>query len=264
MTGGYWEPHTSSVDFCEPNYFLSNNVVEFHNTWSSMLITLLAIIGYFHANPSNETRFSMLYIFLGVVGLGSTALHGTLHWFYQSSDEIPMLWQSLTMLYTLCVMSEDKNSPRSKTYGIIFATVGFLQTIVYYRFQQIYASFIIIFITSSLIVTFWTAYMAFNDSDPLCRPVRVKLWIWSFITFGIFGAVTWLVDFHLCDLLMPVYLQSYGFTLHVLWHIFSSMGTFFTVQFLIALRLQHLKQRPEIQFLYGFLPVCQPSQHKQG
>jgi hypothetical protein len=201
-----------------------------------------------------------MYVFLGVVGIGSTALHGTLHWFFQSSDEIPMLWQSLSLNYALWVMHEEKNSARTRTYGWAFATVGFLQTIVYYRFQQIYASFIIIFITSSILVTYWSALLAFAEPNASFRPIRTKLWFWGFVIFVVYGAGVWIVDFHMCDALMPHYLQTTGFTLHVLWHGFSSVGTFYIIQFLVAVRMQVLKMEPQLDFLCGFIPICRVAQ----
>ena len=90
---GFWEPHSSSVDFCEPNYLLSEYIAEPHNVWSSLFITVIGMVGFFYGNPLNELSVSAMYIILAVIGLGSAGLHTTLHWFYQSSDEVPMLWQ---------------------------------------------------------------------------------------------------------------------------------------------------------------------------
>lgn len=253
---GYWLPHTSSVDFCEPNYFVSDYIVEFHNTWSSMLITAMTVAACLYGNPTKELRFAVMYFFIGVVGIGSVLLHGTLHWFFQSSDEIPMLWQSLSTLYTLCVMNEKRNSSRSRTLALVFSTVGILQTIVYYRFQQIYASFIITFVLSSTCVTSWTAYLAFFEPNKDFRPLRVTLWLGALRNFVIYGAGVWLIDFHLCDYLTPLYVHTTGFTLHVLWHFFSCLGALYIVAFVVAVRMQVLKMEPRVEFIGGVVPVC--------
>eukprot|EP01035_Chromulina_nebulosa_P032764 gene32764-43792_t len=94
---GYWEPHSSSVEFCEPNYALTPYVAEPHNVshvicdvykaWSSIFIFVIAVNGLFYGNPLDEIRVSLMFIALALVGIGSTALHSTLHWFWQSSDE---------------------------------------------------------------------------------------------------------------------------------------------------------------------------------
>lgn len=254
--GGYWLPHTSSVDFCEPNYFVSPYVVEFHNTWSSIWITILAAIGFFYGNPTNEFRFSVLYCILGVVGLGSTALHGTLHWFFQSADEVPMLWTSLALLYGLCVVNEEKKSPRSKTYAWIFSLVAIMMSTIYYQFQQIYAAFIITFLTSSLVFTIWTAHLAFFEGNAAQRAIRARCWLSGFLVFVIFGAGVWLIDFHMCDQLMPFYLKTSGFTLHVFWHFFSSFGTYIMIVFEQILRMQALKLEPQVDYIFLFIPIC--------
>eukprot|EP01036_Dinobryon_divergens_P034516 gene34516-44607_t len=85
---GYWEPHSSSVEFCEPNYALTPYVAEPHNAWSSIFIFVIAVNGLFYGNPLDEIRVSLMFIALALVGIGSTALHSTLHWFWQSSDEL--------------------------------------------------------------------------------------------------------------------------------------------------------------------------------
>lgn len=95
---GYWEPHTSSVDFCEPNYYLTNFIAEPHNVWSSLYLTLLGLIGLCYANPLGEWRVIAQYGALAVVGLGSAMLHSTLGAMWQSADEVPMLWQVKRLL----------------------------------------------------------------------------------------------------------------------------------------------------------------------
>lgn len=257
---GYWEPHSSSIDFCEPNYLVTEYIAEFHNTWSSTLITILAVIGFFYGNPTNEKRFSILYIILGTVGVGSTALHCTLNWFPQSSDEVPMLWTVLSLLYSLVVMQGDMYSPRNSAIGLAFTCWAIIQTLIYYKFQQVYASFIVTFLLSALIVAIWTAVLAFGETDPKNRPIRVSLWVQGFTSFAVMGAAVWVADMHLCHYLMPYYLSlgTGGLTLHVVWHIVSAIGTYYTILFLTVIRMQHLKQDPVLEYVYGIVPVCKP------
>ena len=61
---GLWLPHSSSIDFCEENYEITPYIVEFHNTWSSIFIALLPLVGYFKSNPMNEIRFKFAYLIL--------------------------------------------------------------------------------------------------------------------------------------------------------------------------------------------------------
>ena len=45
-------------------------------------MTFIAIIGFTYGNPHNELKVSMMYLALGIIGLGSTALHSTLNWIW--------------------------------------------------------------------------------------------------------------------------------------------------------------------------------------
>lgn len=89
------------------------------------------------------------------------------------------------------------------------------------------------------------------------------LWFSAFRTFVVYGVGVWLMDFHLCPVLMPYYLHTTGFTLHVLWHLLSCLGTLYTIAFLVVVRMQVLKMEPEVEYIAGFIPVCRcPAQSK--
>jgi dihydroceramidase len=256
VQGGYWEPHTSSVDFCEPNYYVTPYIVEFHNTWSSILITVLSVIGYTFGNPTSERRFSICYFIMGIVGIGSVGLHSTLHWIPQSSDELPMMWTSIAFLYVLCVMNEEKGSPRTRNAGVLFTSIAGMETLIYVYFRHIYAVFIVSFLLLSLGNTLWLSKLTFYDGDGTHRPIRAKLFTWAFVTFGILAAGVWIIDMHLCHILMPLYVGVGGMTLHVLWHLLSCFGIHLAIVLLTAIRIQVLQQEPELEFVYGFIPIC--------
>ncbi|KAJ1399455.1 ceramidase, partial [Ochromonadaceae sp. CCMP2298] len=159
MAHGYWEPHSSSIDFCEPNYLLTEYIAEPHNVWSSALIPLMALTGYLYSNPTHEKRFSVMYLVLGLVGVGSTALHWTLHWIPQSSDELPMLWVSLSIVYALYTTREQRGSTRSRTLGYLFALIGLLESVIYYTFQQIYIVFVLSIVVCTAAVVAWLLWL---------------------------------------------------------------------------------------------------------
>lgn len=260
MSGGFWEPHSSSVDFCETNYLLSNHVAEFHNTWSSLLITAIACLGFFNSNPLQETRFSMMFAILGLVGIGSTFLHGTLHWLPQSSDEVPMLWQSLSFTYALLVMKDPPGSSRPKWIGLGFIFLAVLQTFLYYRYQQTYTIFIASFLAYCVINSLWTAFHAFAPDPSVSGTQRVSLWCTSFFSLAILGGGAWILDYHGCHFLRPYYdsLPFFlkGITFHVLWHIASSLGVYMATVFLIVVRMETLNIQPEIKWFAKAIPIC--------
>ena len=60
-TIGFWSPHTSSIDFCEPNYAHTSHVVEPHNVWSSLVgLSLVGAFGLKYGNPTAETRYVLI------------------------------------------------------------------------------------------------------------------------------------------------------------------------------------------------------------
>jgi len=260
---GYWTPHSSSVDFCEPNYLITPYIAEFHNSWSSALITVLSIIALCYGNPTGELRFTIMFLILGVVGIGSVDLHTTLHWLPQSSDELPMLWVSLSMLYALCVMREPKKSTRVPMYGTIFLIIAIVESVIYYSFRQIYAVFIVSIITSSIIVVTWMTRLTFFDKDVQYSKIRQILYYVAAFVFSL-GFALWLVDMNLCTFLTPFYERMGGFTLHVFWHAFSCLGTYIAFLHLISVRLQFLELEPQIGFALGFVPIIKVISRKQN
>jgi hypothetical protein len=83
---------------------LTNAVVEPWNAASSLFISLFGLMGLLYSNPTREFRVTTLYLLLIVIGLGSTALHTSLHWFAQSLDELPMLWFNVYALFFLSTL----------------------------------------------------------------------------------------------------------------------------------------------------------------
>lgn len=112
--GGYWEPHTSSIDFCERNYGITKYVAEPQNVLSSLYgISLIGLIGLWYGIPNTGAsstrsastievlRYKLMYVILILIGIGSAALHGTLHWIFQSADELPMIYLTISAVYIL-------------------------------------------------------------------------------------------------------------------------------------------------------------------
>lgn len=75
---GHWLPHTSSIDFCEPDYLLNHYVAEPFNVVSSIFIAMLGLCGLLYSNPTQEAMFSVQFLVVIAVGLGSVLLHTTL------------------------------------------------------------------------------------------------------------------------------------------------------------------------------------------
>ena len=96
---GYWQPHSGTMDFCEPNYEVSHYVAEFWNTVSSVPILLTGIFGMCLCQWQHLGREQTLcYAAVAVVGAGSIAFHATLMRTGQVADEVPMLWLVMILI----------------------------------------------------------------------------------------------------------------------------------------------------------------------
>jgi dihydroceramidase len=110
---GYWD-RTASVDWSEPNYVYTPYVAEFWNALSSIPVTGFAFLGLCIAiRYKYETKFIVSYLLIMIVGLGSFAFHATLTFSGQMLDELPMIYASMSLLYTVLRIDEPQQGPSS-------------------------------------------------------------------------------------------------------------------------------------------------------
>lgn len=236
MSGtGFWEPHTSSIDFCEPNYVASEYFAEFHNVWSSLYMVILGFYGLYNS-PSLEWRFRAMFAILIAVGAGSAALHGTLHWWWQSSDEVPMLWANLSFIFALSKMYSYYGESTSYFAGIIIA-VGLMQTYVYYSFRHMFWLFVAQYSLLVVVVTIWVGYLVFT-ANSYDYPIRLVLFRGSLVSYVLIGFSLWAYEMHSCDSLIEFYTNAQGASFHILWHIGAGLGTYLLILLLITIRMQ--------------------------
>lgn len=272
---GYWEPHSSSIDFCETNYLLSSHVVEPHNAWSSLWgISLFGVIGMFVGNPTGETRFKIAYGVLVFIGLGSAALHGTLHWFFQSSDELPMIYLVISALY--CCLENNMQKPRYTWLPHLLVVVGVVNTCIYFRFQKIYIVFLFNFVSLTAIASVLHIKIALQQRQILLSAgsskessysftqqsnarIALRFYKWHYLLYLGIASPVWVLDQLWCDMLQPVYRALpnvlKGCTFHVVWHATAGFGAYTILQFLAVCRMSVLARPCRIRWIFGFLPV---------
>eukprot|EP00927_Polykrikos_kofoidii_P057218 TRINITY_DN51339_c0_g1_i1.p1 TRINITY_DN51339_c0_g1~~TRINITY_DN51339_c0_g1_i1.p1 ORF type:complete len:382 (+),score=31.51 TRINITY_DN51339_c0_g1_i1:21-1166(+) len=91
-----------TIDWCEENYAVTPYIAEFWNTVTAFVTMLPAIVWLFQPNPQGTQWCRLLHLNVVVIQIGSTVFHGTLTWFGQLLDEIPiLLWCCASICLTL-------------------------------------------------------------------------------------------------------------------------------------------------------------------
>jgi len=260
-TSGYWEPHTSSIDFCETNYLHSNYIAEVHNVWSSIIgLSAMGLLGLFKGNPTNETRYTMFYLSLILIGIGSACLHGTMHWVYQSADELPMLYMVICFCYCIHECESPKGEAANPRLPALMVCLAVVNTIIYYMFQQFYLVFLATFSTFTLVTTYGIAKLLFfrEGRGPAAKRI---FWTGEAAFMGI-SFPLWIFDMLAChrvlsvaenEAIMPWW--ALGITPHVIWHCGSGFAAYCLGLANSCCRLEVLGIPYDVSYLGGVLPI---------
>ncbi|KAK6525801.1 Alkaline ceramidase 3 [Arthrobotrys megalospora] len=151
---GVWGVPTSSVNWCESDYTISFYIAEFFNSCSSLCMVAFGLLGqwslsYLSKNVNRTprprrkdpeiydpllenpgllgvNRVWLTWFALQIVGWGSVAFHGSLQWWSQAFDEVPMVWTAILHLssglvgrydpFPLATASQNAQGGWAKTY----------------------------------------------------------------------------------------------------------------------------------------------------
>ncbi|KAL1956009.1 hypothetical protein VTO42DRAFT_7909 [Malbranchea cinnamomea] len=95
---GYWSPVTSTLNWCEEDYYATVYAAEIVNTLTNLLFIYLGIKGIRSCRRNgHDFIFQVAFIGYLIVGIGSFLFHATLTYPMQLVDE-------LSMIYTTCLM----------------------------------------------------------------------------------------------------------------------------------------------------------------
>ncbi|KAI5203577.1 alkaline ceramidase-like protein [Aureobasidium subglaciale] len=113
---GYWSPVTSTLNWCEEDYYATVYSAEIVNTLTNLLFVWLAFRGINNCIQNGHDQI-FLVTFIGylIVGTGSFLFHSTLKYPMQLVDE-------LSMIYTTCLMFYATFSHKqTRTFRIFLA-----------------------------------------------------------------------------------------------------------------------------------------------
>ncbi|OCF43907.1 dihydroceramidase [Kwoniella heveanensis CBS 569] len=240
----YWGEHTSTIDWCESNYAHTPYIAETINTLTNLPSILLGLYGFWSTLSNGlPTRYSICYLGLSLIGVGSFGFHMSLRWEWQLMDELPMIY---VVSYAAFLVLETSPGLDFK-YGVlgplimiawdVFVTVSYI-----YLPNPVYHQIAFAFIL--LTTTARTVHLTL--ALPKSHPARSKIgstMAWGIATFAL-GFAIWNVDNVFCETLRTIreFLGPLGVFVegHAYWHLMTGYGAFliFTASVLLHLAIK--------------------------
>ncbi|KAF7507118.1 hypothetical protein GJ744_010931 [Endocarpon pusillum] len=169
---GFWEPVTSTINWCEEDYYATVYAAEIVNTLTNLLFIWLAYRGLVSCyKHGHDSVFAVAYAGYLAVGFGSLSFHATLKYPMQLVDE-------LSMIYTTCLMAYASFSySRSTAFRIVLAVslVGLsLFITLYYHYLQDPAFHQNVYALLTTIIVFRTVFTMERTLRPSLRHSEEK------------------------------------------------------------------------------------------
>ncbi|KAE8391381.1 ceramidase [Aspergillus alliaceus] len=269
---GYWSPVTSTLNWCEEDYYATIYSAEIVNALTNLLFMWLGVKGLRSCRRhGHDTIFQVAYYGYLVVGTGSFLFHSTLKYPMQLIDE-------LSMIYTTCLMCYASFSYSRSTSIRIFLAIALTGLAVfitlYYHYlqdpvfhQNAYALLTIVVVLRSMYtmeVTLRPKWRHSTEGDRLARErrglpvlskeqqhyenerdVRILKTMWFMVIYGLSmflgGFFIWNLDNHFCTKIRGwrrVVGLPWGLFLegHGWWHVMTGIGAYLYIIWGIWLR----------------------------
>ncbi|KAJ2350900.1 alkaline ceramidase ydc1 [Coemansia sp. RSA 2618] len=266
-TAYYWGERTSTIDWCEENYAISNYIAEFWNTLTNVAMITLAVLGICSSiRYRHGKRVTAMYIGLLVVGCGSACFHATLKYTTQLLDELPMLYLCALAFYSLTEINRDIKFGIKLPISLAAFQIGI--TLVYLFWVQDPIFHQVAFAMTAVGATIVGA-KRFRNLDVCNKTRRTLSNLHLMGHLGMWGGfLVWNVDNIFCHQLRS-YRSYVGWPLdgllqlHGWWHIMTAYGSAYLLLWAHMLKLAHLGQDNlfSIQYFVGVFPyvgMCKP------
>ncbi|KAF2145466.1 uncharacterized protein K452DRAFT_324447 [Aplosporella prunicola CBS 121167] len=234
---GYWSPVTSTLNWCEEDYYATIYSAEIVNTLTNLLFVYLAFKGMANC-VRNDHDSIFLITFAGylVVGTGSFLFHSTLKYPMQLVDELSMIYTTCLMFYATFSYGRSRRYAQVLGLGLV-ALAAFITG--YYHYLQDPAFHQNMYALLTAVVLFRSMYImevrirpsfrakraaAATDADKVAaagskgkeqdardsarrdaRDVEILRTMWTMIAFGLgiflSGFAIWTLDNEFCGAL---------------------------------------------------------------
>lgn len=247
---GYWGKITSTIDWCEENYVVTNYIAEFWNTISNIVMIVPPVfLAVLALKQKLEARLVMCNISLLMVGVGSWCFHMTLLYSMQLLDELPMIWGTSFLVYSFVEITSPP-SYQNRWLQIFLAVYCIIVTAVYLLIKDpIFHEAAYGLLVICLVIVSFRVIRQCEHNLPL---------VISGIFIYLFGFILWNIDNNFCPQIRKVRqdLGSLGpvSQLHAWWHLLAGIGTYLAILFCIHTRYLYLKRDPKIKMFGGIWP----------
>lgn len=230
---GIWGPVTATIDWCEANYQFSPFIAEMANTFSNLVTIFLGLYGGYVAwQQKLPTRYSLGFLSIAVVGIGSFAFHASLLYEAQLADELPMV---LAASYSLFILSDAREGFEldvgQGAIPLIVFNILFPISYAIYRNPVYHQA---VFATLMFFTVLRTVYLMRSDVSknvpPAAKMKMSKMYKIGLLTF-LTGFAVWNLDNIYCSALTewkhavgwPVAFLLEG---HSWWHALTAIGSY--------------------------------------
>ena len=185
MLTGFWTSmgEAASIDWCEPNYVVTQYVAEWWNVLSSLPMVFLGLYGLWKASRAPdavEPRFRACFAALAVVGIGSAAFHAMLLRAAQALDELPMIYGSLVLLYCL-ILRNGEDERRQRRWAIGLSAYSAVFTVFYALIPDYFLWFVWTYGIIVTILVLGSAKLAFGEDGSRTHRRLVSIAAGSFV-----------------------------------------------------------------------------------
>jgi len=173
-----------------------------------------------------------------LVGLGSAAFHGSLLYTGQIMDELPMVYASLALLYSVLEMESTKKKTVYKYLAPAILVFCGIFTAVYLYLPDFFIFFLVAYILCILTIVYNCILIYRKPETVTHQKLFIVLAAGSYVGGWLFF---WVPEVAACETL-----KSYNF--HSWWHVTSTIGAFFFVLFSTYERELKRGRRPQLNY----------------
>lgn len=239
----FWGLPTSTVDWCEENYVHTRYVAELFNTLSSVPMLLVGLRGLWLARQYGlELLVYMCWAGIGAVGIGSMLFHGTLQFYGQAADELPMIYASLAFTYAAVEVSDVAPRRTWLPYLEVLYAIGF--TIAYFSSPRFFLFFIVAYAAAVLLIIAqsYRVHIVYRDEKGRAASWQRALFVVAAVFYPGGFLLLWVPENALC----PFYPSLVGaLHLHAIFHVVTTISPYCYIVFMTYHRCTVLRRPAE-------------------